>query len=447
MIKKILVTNRGEIAVRVIRAAKELGIKTVAIHSEADKDSLHTRLADQDVCIGPALSKDSYLNIPAIISAAEITGADAVHPGYGFLSENAKFSRICRDHNITFIGPTPEAIELLGDKASARKTMSEVGVPITPGTGIIKDVSEAMKFAHEVGYPVIVKATAGGGGKGMRVAWSDDELASILPIAQAEAQTAFGNPDVYVEKYLQNPRHIEIQFIADKHGNAVYLFERDCSIQRRHQKLIEEAPSPALSPEIRKKMGEAACRGALHAGYYGAGTMEFLFDEESQQFYFMEVNARIQVEHPVTELITGVDLIKEQILVAMGEKLSFKQEDLKVNGHAIECRINAEDPYMNFMPVPGKITELHFPGGPGIRIDSHIYAGYEIPKYYDSLVAKVLAWGRDRQEAIARMRRLLDEMRIEGIKTTAPFHRQMMDNPDFIKGNYSTKFMENFKLK
>ncbi len=447
MIKKILVTNRGEIAVRVIRAAKELGLKTVAIHSEADKDSLHTKLADQDVCIGPALSKDSYLNIPAIISAAEITGADAVHPGYGFLSENSKFARICADHNLIFIGPSGDVMDMLGDKATARKTMSEVGVPITPGTGIIKDVSEALKFAHEVGYPVIVKATAGGGGKGMRVAWSDDELSSILPIAQAEAQTAFGNPDVYVEKYLQNPRHIEIQFIADKHGNVAALFERDCSIQRRHQKLIEEAPSPALPDKIREKMIEAVRRGAAHAGYFGAGTMEFLYDEEAGQFYFMEVNARIQVEHPVTELITGVDLVKEQIRVAMGEKLSFTQEDLRINGHAIECRINAEDPYMNFMPVPGKITNLHFPGGPGIRIDSHIYAGYEIPKFYDSLVAKVLAWGRNREEAIARMRRLLDEMRIEGIKTTAPFHRQMMDNPDFIRGAYSTKFMENFKMK
>ncbi|URA10038.1 acetyl-CoA carboxylase biotin carboxylase subunit [Thermospira aquatica] len=447
MINKILVTNRGEIAVRVIRAAKELGLKTVAIHSEVDKDSLHTKLADQDVCIGPALSKDSYLNIPAIISAAEITGADAVHPGYGFLSENSKFARICADHNLVFIGPSGDVMDKLGDKATARKTMSEAGVPITPGTGIIKDVAEALKFAHEVGYPVIVKATAGGGGKGMRVAWSDDELSSIFPIAQAEAQTAFGNPDVYVEKYLQNPRHIEIQFIADKHGNVAALFERDCSIQRRHQKLIEEAPSPALPEEIREKMVEAVRRGAAHAGYFGAGTMEFLYDEEAKQFYFMEVNARIQVEHPVTELITGVDLVKEQIRVAMGEKLSFTQEDLKIYGHAIECRINAEDPYMNFMPVPGKIVDLHFPGGPGIRIDSHIYAGYEIPKYYDSLVAKVLAWGRNREEAIARMRRLLDELRIEGIKTTAPFHRQMMDHPDFIRGAYSTKFMENFKMK
>ncbi len=444
MFKKILIANRGEIAVRVIRAAKELGIKTVSIHSEADEDCLHTKISDQDICIGPPLSKDSYLNIFAIISAAEITGADAIHPGYGFLSENPKFSSICKDHKITFIGPSAEVIELLGNKDKARKTMQSVGVPVTPGTDVIKNVEEALEFAKEVGFPVIVKAVAGGGGKGMRVAWSEDELKNIIPIAQGEAKSAFGNPDVYVEKYLENPRHIEIQFLADEYGNVVALGERDCSIQRRHQKLLEEAPSPALTPEIREAMCEAVRRGAGKVGYVGAGTMEFLF--ENGKFYFMEVNTRIQVEHPVTEMITSVDIVKEQILVAMGEKLSFKQEDVKIHGHAIECRINAEDPFRNFMPTPGKIEEYRAPGGPGIRIDSHVYTGYEVPKYYDSLIAKLIAWGRNREEAIARMKRALQEYKIVGVKTTIPFFEKLLEHPDIIKGNYSTKFLENFNI-
>lgn len=445
MFRKILIANRGEIAVRVIRAAKELGIKTISIHSEADEECLHTKISDQDICIGPPLSKDSYLNIFAIISAAEIAGADAIHPGYGFLAENSKFSSICKDHKITFIGPSAEVIELLGNKDKARKTMQSVGVPVTPGTDVIEKVEEAIEFAKEVGYPVIVKAVAGGGGKGMRVAWSEDELRNIIPIAQGEAKAAFGNPDVYVEKYLENPRHIEIQFLADEYGNVVHLGERDCSIQRRHQKLLEEAPSPALTPEIREAMGEAVRKGVSKVGYVGAGTMEFLF--ENGKFYFMEVNTRIQVEHPVTEMITSVDIVKEQILVAMGERLSFKQEDVKFHGHAIECRINAEDPFKNFMPTPGKIEEYRTPGGPGIRIDSHVYAGYEVPKYYDSLIAKLIAWGRNRDEAIARMKRALQEYKIVGVKTTIPFFEKLLEHPDIIKGNYSTKFLENFSIE
>ncbi|MCX7821123.1 MAG: acetyl-CoA carboxylase biotin carboxylase subunit [Brevinematales bacterium] len=445
MFRKILIANRGEIAVRVIRAAKELGIKTISIHSEADEECLHTKISDQDICIGPPLSKDSYLNIFAIISAAEIAGADAIHPGYGFLAENSKFSSICKDHKITFIGPSAEVIELLGNKDKARKTMRSVGVPVTPGTDVIEKPEEAIEFAKEVGYPVIVKAVAGGGGKGMRVAWSEDELKNIIPIAQGEAKAAFGNPDVYVEKYLENPRHIEIQFLADEYGNVVHLGERDCSIQRRHQKLLEEAPSPALTPEIREAMGEAVRKGVSKVGYVGAGTMEFLF--ENGKFYFMEVNTRIQVEHPVTEMITSVDIVKEQILVAMGEKLSFKQEDVKFHGHAIECRINAEDPFKNFMPTPGKIEEYRTPGGPGIRIDSHVYAGYEVPKYYDSLIAKLIAWGRNREEAIARMKRALQEYKIVGVKTTIPFFEKLLEHPDIIKGNYSTKFLENFSIE
>ncbi len=443
MFRKILIANRGEIAVRVIRAARELGIPTVAVHSEADETSLHTKLADQDICIGPAPSSESYLNIAALISAAEISGADAVHPGYGFLSENAKFARICREHGIKFIGPSAEVIELLGDKVTAKKTMTEVGVPVTPGTDIIKDPEVAVKFAQEVTYPVIVKATSGGGGKGMRVAWSDDELRKIIPIAQGEAKTNFGNPDVYVEKYLENPHHIEIQFIADEHGNVVHLGERDCSIQRRHQKLIEEVPSPAISPEQRHEIGEAAKRGVKHAGYAGAGTMEFLY--EKGRFYFMEVNTRIQVEHSVTELATGFDLIREMIKIAQGEKLSFKQEDVKFQ-HAIECRINVEDPFHNFMPSPGVITHLHLPGGFGVRIDTHAYAGYEIPKYYDSLLAKLMTSGRTREEAIERMKRALNEFRADGVKTTIPFHLKVMDDKSYRSGKFTTKFMESFKI-
>lgn len=444
MFKKILVANRGEIAIRVIRAARELGIKTVSIHSEADEDCLHTKLADQDVCIGPPPAKDSYLNIFAIISAAEITGADAIHPGYGFLAENSKFSDVCRDHKITFIGPSGDVIELLGNKDAARKTMESVGVPITPGTGVIKKLDEALSFASEVGYPVIIKAVAGGGGKGMRVAWSRDELINLIPIAQSEAKAAFGNPDVYVEKYLENPRHIEIQFLADSYGNVVHLCERDCSIQRRHQKLLEEAPSPIMTPEIREAMGEAVKKGIKKVGYVGAGTMEFLF--ENGKFYFMEVNTRIQVEHPVTEMITGIDIVKEQILVSMGEKLSFTQDDVRIQGHAIECRINAEDPFRNFMPTPGRIEKFILPGGPGIRVDTHGHSGYEIPRYYDSLLAKLISYGRDRNEAIVRMKRALKEFVIEGVKSTIPFFEKLLEDPKFLKGDYSTKFLDNFSL-
>ncbi len=446
MFRKILIANRGEIAVRVIRAARELGIPTVSVHSEADEECLHTELSDQDVCIGPAVSSESYLNILSIISAAEITGADAIHPGYGFLAENSKFANICKDHKITFIGPSAEVIDLLGHKAMARKTMKEIGVPITPGTGIIQNPGEAVEFAKDSGYPVIVKAVAGGGGKGMRVAWSDEELVNIIPIAQGEAKSAFGNPDVYIEKYLSDPRHIEIQFIADQHGNVVHLGERDCSIQRRHQKLVEESPSPCLTAATRAEMGEAAKKGVRKVGYVGAGTMEFLYDTDGK-FYFMEVNTRIQVEHPVTEMVTNIDIVKEQIRVALGERLSFRQEDVRFTGNAIECRVNAEDPFMNFMPTPGKIVDFHIPGGPGVRVDTHGYTGYEIPKYYDSLLAKVITWGRDRDEALARMKRTLLEFKATGIKTTIPFYEKLLENPDFQKGKYSTKFLENFNFK
>ncbi len=445
MFRKILIANRGEIAVRIIRAARELGISTVTVHSEADEYSLHTKLSDQDVCIGPAPSNESYLNILSILSAAEITGSDAIHPGYGFLAENSKFSNICQDHKITFIGPSAEVIDLLGNKSAARKTMSDIGVPITPGTGIIQNPDEAVAFAKNVGYPVIVKATAGGGGKGMRVAWSNEELVNIIPIAQSEAKSAFGNPEVYVEKYLINPRHIEIQFLADKFGNVVHLGERDCSIQRRHQKLIEESPSPCMTSSLRVEMGDAVKRGVKKVGYVGAGTMEFLYDSDGQ-FHFMEVNTRIQVEHPVSEMVTGIDIVKEQINVAMGNKLSFTQKEVNFYGHAIECRINAEDPFANFMPTPGKIEDFHIPGGPGVRVDTHIYPGYEIPKYYDSLIAKMITWGRNREEAIARMKRSLEEFKATGIKTTIPFHEKVLEDKGFISGNYSTKFLEDFKL-
>jgi acetyl-CoA carboxylase biotin carboxylase subunit len=446
MFNKILIANRGEIAVRIIRAARELGIPTVSVHSEADEECLHTKLSDQDVCIGPSMSVDSYLNILNVISAAEITGADAIHPGYGFLAENSKFSGICKDHKITFIGPSAEVIDLLGNKAIARKTMKEIGVPITPGTGIIRNPGEALEFAKGAGFPVIVKAVAGGGGKGMRVAWSVEELTNIIPIAQGEAKAAFGNPEVYVEKYLTDPRHIEIQFLADSYGNVVHLGERDCSIQRRHQKLVEESPSPSLTPEKREEMGEAARKGVKKVGYVGAGTMEFLYDTDGK-FYFMEVNTRIQVEHPVTEMVTNIDIVKEQISIAMGNKLSFRQEDVRFGGSAMECRVNAEDPYMNFMPTPGRIEEFHVPGGPGVRVDTHGYAGYVIPKYYDSLLAKVICWGRTRDEALARMKRALVEFRATGIKTTVPFYEKLLENPDFQKGKYSTKFLENFDFK
>ncbi|HPH03193.1 MAG TPA: acetyl-CoA carboxylase biotin carboxylase subunit [Spirochaetota bacterium] len=441
MIKKVLIANRGEIALRVIRACREMGISTVAVYSTADENCLHVRFADEQVCIGPPVSGESYLNIPSIISAAEITGADAVHPGYGFLAENSKFAEICADHGIIFIGPKPATIDMMGDKATARRTALAAGVPITPGTDIIHDVEKGLAEAKKIGYPVIIKATAGGGGKGMRVAQDEDEFRRSYEIAKNEAGKAFGNPDVYVEKFITEPHHVEIQVMADAHGNVVHLGERDCSIQRRHQKLIEESPSPLMTSELRKKMGEAAVKCAKAANYLGAGTVEFLVDDK-RNFYFMEMNTRIQVEHPVTEMLTGVDLLQEQIRVAAGEKLSVRQEEIRFVGHVIECRINAENPYKDFIPCPGKITGLHVPGGFGVRVDSHIYEEYEIPPYYDSLVAKLIVHGRDREQAIRRMLRCLDEFIIEGIRTTIPIHKQILSHERFVKGDFTTKFLE-----
>ncbi|GAV22370.1 acetyl-CoA carboxylase biotin carboxylase subunit [Carboxydothermus pertinax] len=442
MFKKVLVANRGEIAVRIIRALKEMGILTVAVYSEADRESLPVKLADEAICIGPKESNRSYLNIPAIISAALVTGAEAIHPGYGFLAENAAFAEAVEASGLTFIGPPPQAIELMGDKATARQTMIEAGVPVVPGSKkVIDTVEEAIATAREIGYPVMLKASAGGGGKGMRIAQNDEDLAKAFVTARTEAQNAFGNPDVYLEKYVEEPRHIEIQVLGDKYGNYVYLFERDCSIQRRHQKLIEEAPSPFVDQELREKMGEAALKACRAVGYYSAGTVEFLVDRE-KNFYFMEMNTRIQVEHPVTEFITGVDLIKEQIKIAAGEKLSFTQKDLKIHGWAIECRINAEDPDKNFLPSPGLITNYLPPGGNGVRVDSFIYPGYKVVPYYDSLIAKVITWGQNREEAIARMQRALLEMRLEGIKTTVPFHLKVLENAFFRKGEVYTNFIQ-----
>ncbi len=442
MFSKILIANRGEIALRVIRACREMGIKTVAVYSEADATSLHVRFADEAVCIGPAQSSESYLNIPAIISAAEITDVEAIHPGYGFLSENAHFAEICESCNITFIGPTPETIRLMGDKVQARETVRKIGVPLTPGgKGIIKNPQEALKVAKEIKYPVIIKAAAGGGGKGMRVCHNDVTLTSSFNIAQKEAEANFGNPNVYIEKYITDPRHIEIQILADKYGNVIHLFERDCSIQRRHQKLLEEAPSPALDSKLRKKIGETAVKVAKACNYRGVGTIEFLLNSNGE-FYFMEMNTRIQVEHPVTEMITGIDLIKEQIKVAAGEKLKIKQEDVKINGCAIECRINAEDPNNNFMPSPGKITELNLPGGYGVRVDTHIYQGYSIPPFYDSMVAKLIVHDKTRPEAIRKMRRALEEFYISPIKTTIGLHSEILEHPLFVEGKISTHFLE-----
>ena len=442
MFKKILVANRGEIAVRIIRALKEMGIISVAVYSEADRDSLHVKLADEAVCIGPKESNRSYLNIPAIISAALISGAEAIHPGYGFLAENAAFAEAVEASGLTFIGPPPRAIELMGDKATARKTMIEAGVPVVPGSKkVIDSVEEALATARDIGYPVMLKASAGGGGKGMRIAQNDEDLAKAFVTARTEAQNAFGNPDVYLEKYVEEPRHIEIQVLGDKQGNYVYLFERDCSVQRRHQKLIEEAPSPFVDESLRQKMGEAALLACRAVGYYSAGTVEFLVDR-NKNFYFMEMNTRIQVEHPVTELITGIDLIKEQIKIAAGEKLPFTQNELKINGWAIECRINAEDPEKNFLPNPGKITAYLPPGGNGVRVDSFIYPGYTVVPYYDSLIAKIITWGSTREEAIARMERALGEMSLEGIKTTIPFHLKVLENAFFRKGEVYTNFIQ-----
>ncbi|MBU6453213.1 MAG: acetyl-CoA carboxylase biotin carboxylase subunit [Cyanobacteria bacterium REEB67] len=441
MIQKVLIANRGEIALRVIRACREMGISTVAVYSQADSESLHVKLADEAYCIGPPQSGRSYLHIPAIISTAVVTGADAIHPGYGFLSENSNFVQICADHRIKFIGPSVDAIEKMGDKASARETMRAAGVPVVPGShGLITDEEEAAKLADEIGFPVIVKATAGGGGRGMRVANDASQLRSAVASAQSEAAAAFGDGGVYIEKYLKPIRHVEIQVMADQFGNVIHLGERDCSVQRRHQKLIEESPSPALTPELRARMGKAAVDAAKNINYEGAGTVEFIF--ANGDFYFMEMNTRIQVEHPVTEFITGTDLIKEQIRVASGQKLSWTQEQIEFRGHAIECRINAEDPDRNFMPCPGRVDAYIAPGGPGVRVDSHCYPGYVIPQFYDSLVSKLIVWGSDRQEAIARMQRALDEYAITGIRTTIPFHQRVLSHPVFQKGDVSTDFVE-----
>jgi len=441
MFKKVLIANRGEIALRVIRACKELGIQTVAVYSEADRESLHVRFADDDVCIGPAPGRDSYLKIPRIIAAAEITGADAIHPGYGFLAENAEFAETCAASNIAFIGPTPEQIRVMGDKAAARKAMTEVGVPIIPGTpGPIEDSDEALERAREIGFPVIIKAAAGGGGKGMRVARDPDDFARSFQLARSEALSAFGSGDVYVEKYLARPRHVEFQILGDKYGNVIHLGERDCSVQRRHQKLIEEAPSPAVTPELREAMGEAAVRGAKAIDYVGAGTIEMLLNED-RSFYFMEMNTRIQVEHPVTEMLTGIDLVKEQIRVAAGERLSVSELP-PIRGHVIECRVNAEDPARNFQPSPGRIATFHPPGGPGVRLDTHVYAGYTVPPYYDSLLAKLICQGRDREEALVRMQMALESFIIEGVTTTIPFLARVMTNDRFRAGDVDTKFLE-----
>ncbi len=443
MIKKVLIANRGEIALRVIRAAKELGIKTVAVYSQGDSESLHVTLADEAYCIGPNQSSKSYLNIPALISTALMSGADAIHPGYGFLSERADFVDICNDHNIKFIGPSSNAMKQMGDKATARKTMVANDVPVTPGTDLVENIDDAIAFAKETGYPIIVKATAGGGGKGMRIANSDEELKEAISLCQLEAKNAFGNAGVYLEKYLINPRHIEVQIIADSFGNVVHLGERDCSIQRRHQKLIEEAPSCAIDETLRKKMGLAAVRAAKAINYEGAGTCEFLLDENNN-WYFMEMNTRIQVEHCVTEMVTGVDLVKEQLLVASGEKLSFSQEDINIRGCAIECRINAENPDKNFMPCPGKIEGYIAPGGFGVRVDSHSYTGYSIPPYYDSMIGKLICWGKNREDARKRMLRALDEFVITGVKTTIPYHKKVLNHDVFISGNFNTGFIEQY---
>ncbi len=441
MFRKVLIANRGEIALRVIRACKELGIRTVAVYSEADRESLHVRFADEDVCIGPPQARESYLNIPRIIAAAEITGADAIHPGYGFLAENAEFSEICERSEITFIGPTPQQIRQMGDKAAARRTMKEVGVPIVPGTDAVSDPEEALEAAREIGFPVLIKAAAGGGGKGMRVALDADEFVRQFTMARNEAAAAFNDDSVYVEKYLARPRHIEFQILGDQHGRIIHLGERDCSTQRRHQKLLEEAPSPALTQELRAAMGDAAVRGARAIDYVGAGTIEMLLNDDGS-FYFMEMNTRIQVEHPVTEMTTGVDLVKEQIRAAAGLPLSVPDTEILLRGHAIECRINAEDPERNFAPSPGTISVFHPPGGPGIRLDTHVYAGYRVPPYYDSLLAKVIAHGSTRQESMARMRNALSTFVVEGVHTTIPFLMRVLDHPDFISGQIDTKFLE-----
>jgi len=445
MFKKILIANRGEIALRVIRTCKEMGIKTVAVYSTADADSLHVRFADEAVCIGPAPSAQSYLKMSNIIAAAEITNADAIHPGYGFLSENAKFSELCQKHGIKFIGASPEMIEKMGDKATAKETMKAAGVPCVPGSdGLLESLDHARKIAKEIGYPVMMKATAGGGGKGMREIYKEEELERAWESARQEASAAFGNDGMYMEKLIVDPRHIEIQVVGDSYGKACHLSERDCSIQRRHQKLTEETPSPFMTDELRNKMGEAAVKAAEYIKYEGAGTIEFLVDKD-RNFYFMEMNTRIQVEHPITEQVIDYDLIREQILVAAGVPISGKNYLPQL--HSIECRINAEDPFNDFRPSPGRITTLHAPGGHGVRLDTHVYSGYTIPPNYDSMIAKLITTAQTREEAISKMKRALDEFVIEGIKTTIPFHRQLMDNPDYVAGNYTTAFMETFKIQ
>lgn len=439
---KILIANRGEIAVRIIRACREMGIYTVAVYSEADRESLHVRLADEAYCIGPTLSRDSYLNITNLMSVATLTDSDAIHPGYGFLAENADFAEICQRCSIAFIGPSPEAISRMGDKAVAKETMKKAGVPVIPGSdGLVEDTEQAVMLARDIGYPVIIKATAGGGGKGIRIATDEDSLVSQMTTAQQEAQKAFGNAGVYLEKYLTGMKHVEIQIIADKHGNVVHLGERDCSVQRRRQKLLEEAPCPVISEELRRRMGEAAVKAAKAVSYSGAGTLEFLLGPDGS-FYFMEMNTRIQVEHPVTEMITGVDLIKEMIRVADGEPLSFRQEDIRLNGWSIECRINAEDPERNFLPSPGQISFYLPPGGLGVRVDSSVYPGYVITPYYDSMIAKLIVWADTREEAVARMQRALAEFAIEGVHTTIPFHLKLLRHPKFLSGNFDIKFLE-----
>ena len=442
MFKKVLIANRGEIALRVIRACRELGLETVAVYSEADRESLHVRFADDDVCIGPPPSRQSYLKIPNIIAAAEITGADAIHPGYGFLAENAEFADICKASNIVFIGPTGDQIRQMGDKATARRLAAEAGVPTVPGSpGTIDDPDEAQAFAESIGFPVIIKATAGGGGKGMRIVQEAEQFTQLFGLAQNEALAAFNNGAVYVEKYIQHPRHVEIQVVGDNFGKVVHLGERDCSVQRRHQKLIEESPSPALSAVLRDRMGQAAVALASNIGYAGAGTLEFLLDTDGS-FYFMEMNTRIQVEHPVTEMVTSFDLVKEQIRVAANEPISFQGDGRRLRGHAIECRINAEDPARNFQPCPGLITAYHPPGGPGVRVDTHVYAGYTVPPYYDSLLAKVIVHGNDREEALTRMGQALDSFILEGVTTTIPFLARVIRHPDFVAGDIDTRFLE-----
>lgn len=441
-IGKVLIANRGEIALRILRSCRELGISTVAVYSTVDRSALHVQLADEAVCVGEGPSNKSYLNIPNILAAATSRGVDAIHPGYGFLAENDRFAEMCRDHGITFIGPSPHAIRSMGDKSTAKSTMQAVGVPTVPGSeGLLPNPEAAAELAAAMGYPVMIKATAGGGGRGMRLVPSPDQLVKLYKAAQGEADAAFGNPGLYMEKFIDRPRHVEVQILADRHGNVVHLGERDCSIQRRHQKLLEEAPSPALDPELRRQMGDAAVAAARSINYEGAGTVEFLLDR-SGGFYFMEMNTRIQVEHPVTEMVTGIDLIAEQLRIAGGEPISVRQEDIQMNGHAIECRINAEDAQHNFRPAPGRITGWLPPGGPGVRVDSHVYTGYEIPPFYDSLIGKLIIWAPNRPAALARMKRALNECAITGIPTTVDFHLRMLDRPEFQRGDVHTKFVE-----